>query len=306
MDTMVGPRNACRSFGSFRFDTNHCYGTHMRILKTALIVLAIGLAGTASANLKTVEVELPEGETKRVVTFDGAEPTILGIKLGDSKERVAEILEKEFGPEAMRVSQERMSTVVDGVAEVSSKEFLSGYSAYKVTDKQGNSIDVTFSSPMTGSRVIQVKRKLEFGGNNVSELPDYNAVEESVIKNYGVSTKVYFHLDGLQWQYVASGGKLAVRKDKCIEVKMASCSLYGVGASQYDELARLKKNGVEVIVSALVVGYGQKTGKARMLNVELKDVAGALESHNAVFDFLTSKGKAALKDGSGASPKIAF
>ena len=280
----------------------------MRMFKTALIsiVLGFGLSGTASAQLKAVEVELPMGDTKRTPKFEATEPLILGIKLGDSKDKVAEILEKEFGSTAMRASHEKMATVVDGVAQVRTKEFLSGYSAYKLADNQGNSVEVTFSSPMTGSRVIQIKRKLEFGGSDVSELPDYKSIEEALVKNYGSSTKVYFHDDGLQWQYVEVNGRLAVRQGKCINVTMASCSLYSVGASHFDELESLKKKGVEVIVSALVVGFGQNTGKARMLNVEIKDVAGALESHNAVFDFLTEKGRAALKGAAGAASQIAF
>jgi len=286
--------------------TNFSHGNLMLILRTALIVVALGLSGAAMAQRKGVEVELPAGDTKRELKFEGAQPMILGIKLGDTKERVAEILEKEFGASAIKISHERMGTIVDGVVEVGSTKFLSGYFAHKLENNQSNTIDVTLSSPMTGSRVIGIKRKVEFGGNNLTELPDFKALESSVLNNYGPSTKTFFHLDGLQWQYVASNGKLAIRKDKCFNVTLNACTLHGVGTTYLDEMERVNKKGVEVIVSALVVGYGQNTGKARMLNVELKDVGGALESHIAVFDLLTEKGKAALKENAGAAPKIAF
>lgn len=269
-------------------------------------------------------------DTERAQTFVATPVDILGIQAGDTVEAVRALLEAKYsngvgkaGDDSLREFEEAIASAfsktgfglgvravesgyavnVDGV-HVQSSPFVTELRGYAERDGYYDRISVYFSSPLTGNRVVAVKRELKFLVSATTALPEKSDMAASLVEKYGSPT--FRSSSELAWEYIETNdGRLQVNPKNC-KSGLNICARTDYQLGTFDVYQKLLRRGVKFATDAVLIAPRTDHNVVGTLKIGFMDIEATVASLAQTFDLLEAKGKEAALANKKAAPAVRF
>ena len=260
----------------------------------AAVVAALLAAAPAMADEMTL---VQSAKPAPLRSYPGRSVDILGITLGMTQEEVTAILKKEYGGDP-EVSMPTIGVKYNGIP-IQSQAFLSMMTAAKA---DGNDrINVAFSFPTTGSRVVGISRTLVFRDSLTA--PRVTDMFDQLHAKYGLGSLLR-PKSFVQTLTFESWGLGATGPVKCPN------DICPTPYARMDSNTTLQQNAVKadllVVIQANVHNGGPDPSRVQQLEVTMEDNENELLSANQLAAQMKAAAEAAYakKAVPAAAPKL--